>query len=301
MKNATPLARWCAIGACVLPLLAATIPVKAQVADARHAARPTMAVAVISAAQTAPPTGAQKQLDDILSKPAYHRWERRFAKAGPQRAWMKTGPVPRWLSDALHNVGDWLGRKLFSHDDETRTNRTALSDKGWLTLGLVLKIVFWAVLAAVVLLIGWFAIRALLDAKRRPARVKIRPTAEKIRAALSEGAALALAGEEWLAEADQLAGDGDFRAAYRALYLALLSGLHDAGAIHFRRNRTNWTYVREFRGEAAKRGAFENLTGLFDEVWYGLSTPANAETRLPALQAEVAGLIRSNPREGARA
>lgn len=251
------------------------------------------AQAPVPAAQPAS-ADARAQLDEILAKPAYHRWERRFADEHPQDPQlpkMKDRHLPRWLSNALEDFGDWLWRKLFDRGSGPDSASSSSGD-AWFTVGKVLKVVFWAVLAGVVLLIGWFAARALLDARRGAPVAKIRPGAEKIRAALADGAALALAGEEWLGEADALAAGGDFRGAYRALYLALLSGLHEAGAIRFTRSRTNWTYVRDFKGGEADRGSFETLTGMFDQVWYGLSVPPDAAARLTPLQHEVARLIR---------
>jgi len=89
--------------------------------------------------------------------------------------------------------------------------------------------------------------------------------------------ALARAPEGWWSEADRLAAEGRFREAVRALYLAVLSALHRAGAIDYEPTRSNWDYVRTFRGEAAQRGPFRELTNRFDFVWYGRrgADPAN--------------------------
>jgi Domain of unknown function (DUF4129) len=67
----------------------------------------------------------------------------------------------------------------------------------------------------------------------------------------------------------RLEDEKNFRAMYRALYLALLAGLHAAGKIDHHRNRTNWAYVQHFRGPGEERDLFGDLTGLFDRVWYG--------------------------------
>ena len=242
-------------------------------------------------AQAAP--DAQKQLDEILSKPSYHRWERRFAQERPEQPEREEQP-PGWLSAAWEKFTAWLNRRSIPDDapsKSTHSSSSASDGASWFAAGPILKTVFWVVLAAAVVLIGWFIVRALMDAKGRGTKIKVKPGAEKIREALASGAALALDGQEWLEEADQLVASGNFRAAYRALYLALLSGLHASGAIHFRRSRTNWTYVRDFKGEVQDRGSFEQLTGLFDAVWYGLQIPEDAPGRLPALQGEVARLI----------
>ena len=107
--------------------------------------------------------------------------------------------------------------------------------------------------------------------------------------ALAEGEALAFQSPEWLDEADRLAAEREFRAVYRALYLALLSGLHAANKIDFRKTRTNWTYVRGYRGPEPEKAAFTSLTALFDRVWYG-EQPA-AHSSIPDLRRRVAWLL----------
>ena len=81
----------------------------------------------------------------------------------------------------------------------------------------------------------------------------------------------------------------EFRAVYRALYLALLSGLHAANKIDFRKTRTNWTYVRGYRGPEPEKVTFTSLTALFDRVWYG-EQPA-AQSSIPEVRRRVAWLL----------
>ncbi len=95
------------------------------------------------------------------------------------------------------------------------------------------------------------------------------PSRQAIEQAMQCGDALAMASDAWLAAAQQFSVDGDFRAMYRAMYLALLAGLHETGKIQFRRQQTNWQYVRTFRGEDIQRNTFVSLTEMFDRVWYG--------------------------------
>ena len=92
---------------------------------------------------------------------------------------------------------------------------------------------------------------------------------EQVRRALEEGEATALDAPQWLAAADRFGREGDSRALCRALYLGLLAGLHASNRIDFRRTRTNWTYVRGYRGPEEERRSFAALTEMFDRVWYG--------------------------------
>jgi Domain of unknown function (DUF4129) len=129
--------------------------------------------------------------------------------------------------------------------------------------------------------------------------IGVKPTAntarvlsqEQIREAMESGNALALDSSQWMEQARRLAGEQDFRAVYRALYLALLSGLHAAGKIEHNRNRTNWVYVAHYRGPAPERARFSELTELFDRVWYGRKTAQ--EDNLDQLRVDVAMLTRA--------
>jgi len=75
--------------------------------------------------------------------------------------------------------------------------------------------------------------------------------------------------DEWEQFARAFLAGGDFRQAIRALYLATLVYLHRQRLIDYNRARTNWHYVRHFRGETGSRSVLRALTQAFDEVWYG--------------------------------
>jgi hypothetical protein len=72
--------------------------------------------------------------------------------------------------------------------------------------------------------------------------------------------------------AEALARDGDFLAAVRHLYLAVLTQLHQADLIRYERTRTNGEYLRQLRGNEATgtlAEPFGRLTQLFEQKWYG--------------------------------
>ncbi len=75
--------------------------------------------------------------------------------------------------------------------------------------------------------------------------------------------------EGWAGLADQLAARGDFREAIRHLYLALLSRLHRDGAIDYDPAKSNWDYLRGFKGPGGWLSPFRDLTRRFDFAWYG--------------------------------
>jgi len=71
--------------------------------------------------------------------------------------------------------------------------------------------------------------------------------------------------------AEQQAKAGDYRRAFRLVYLASLVALDTGGVLRFDRSKTNWEYLRALR--AAGRGdiysALTPLTREFDQAWYG--------------------------------
>ena len=80
--------------------------------------------------------------------------------------------------------------------------------------------------------------------------------------------ALARPADAWARFADEFRRKGEWRLALRALYLRILVVLHERGAIHYERQRTNGDYVTALsRGPAGE--PFGRLTVLFDQAWYG--------------------------------
>ena len=77
------------------------------------------------------------------------------------------------------------------------------------------------------------------------------------------------AASSWADEADALATEGQYGAAIRTLYLAVLSQLDANGAIEARPGRTNGELIRGFRGPGAWLVFFTDVTLGFERVHYG--------------------------------
>ena len=133
---------------------------------------------------------------------------------------------------------------------------------------------FWTAVLVVgaVLALGWVVARLVgadgggVFARRQPA-----------------GPGAALLDAEDIAEVDlgaRLAaavGRGDLREAVRVRYLLVLQALDAAGAVAWRRDKTNREYVAEVaRSRADLAPAFRSATRVFDAVWYG-ERPVPAE------------------------
>ena len=242
----------------------------------------------------ASPANADKQLEQILQQPLYQRWKLRQQRVEEASGedFQLSDSMRETLNEMMKSAGKSL-KKFFDWAFGGSRNRNPGSNWSWGGGGIagLLEIIAWIVLLGLLVFIALIIYRAYRE-KSRIGKTNRILSREQVHKALVGGEALALTDAQWLSEAQRLAAANDFRAAYRAIYLALLSGLHEFGKIDFRRNRTNWIYVRNFRGQEAERRVFDELTGLFDQVWYGRKLAQGSS--LGALQVQVAKLLRKD-------
>ncbi len=175
-------------------------------------------------------------------------------------------PPPPSVADKL---AAWLD-KLFRRRSSPQTpNVPNANPKVILGILVVIAAAAFAVLVAVL-------VQAI---GRREARA--RPLAlDEEEAALVE----ARDNESLLALAEQSANVGDYRRAFRLVYLASLVALDTNGVLRFDRSKTNWEYLRLLRaaGRSDVYAALTPLTREFDQVWYGFA-PADASQYARAL------------------
>jgi hypothetical protein len=211
---------------------------------------------------------AQQQLQRVLEQPAFEQWQRRQARAeGGQDDALVPDAWRQWVLDTRDTIFDWV-ESLFS-GQQPQTNPGA--GPGSFSFATVLETLAWILIGILVLFVLGVIVRLLAGARAAPKETPV--TRQRLKDAMDAGEALAADSGQWLSEAEQLADEADLRRSYRALYLAMLSGLHRAGAIDFRPNRTNWMYVRQFRGQGEQRDRLSQLTRQFDAVWYGRQNP----------------------------
>ncbi len=221
----------------------------------------------VAMAQTdapAPTRDAHARLDEILHRPEFTAWRLRQDGRLPD---LDNPYSERWaelIKKPFRAIRDFL-EWMFRGGSRSVFSPTRLSGDG---LSIILKMVAWVLVAAVVIFVGIVLVK-IMGSTPQSVTVANVLSREQVQAAMESGDALALASAQWMDEARRLADEQDFRAVYRALYLALLSGLHSAGKIEHNRNRTNWVYVQHYRGPVSERDLFSELTELFDRVWYG--------------------------------
>jgi len=169
-------------------------------------------------------------------------------------------PPPPSLAD---KIAGWLD-KLF----KPRKQNPAPAPSGSINPNVIQGILIVIAAAAFAILV-WVLVQAV---GRREARV--RPLAlDEEEAVLVE----ARDNNSLLALAEQQAKLGDYRRAFRLVYLASLVTLDTDGTLRFDRSKTNWEYLRALRasGRSDVYTALTPLTREFDQVWYGFA-PTNA-------------------------
>lgn len=231
------------------------------------------------------PSGdAVHELDVLLRRPEFNRWRQwGGADQSSLAQYLPEWNVPQrpgWLDRCV----DWL-RERFQRDAPSLPS----PNLPFSPLHAALKPVVWILVALVALMLVVGVVREWRNRRRRKGATAVLHR-EKLREAMDRGDALAADEDDWRAGARAFHAEGDARGAYRALYLALLASLHRHRWIVFKPARTNWAYVRGFRGPVPSRDAFAALTETFDECWYGGRQPSLDE--FPALEARADQLAR---------
>lgn len=229
-----------------------------------HGERLTTEAADVSAAETDP----KAQLEQIMADPLFERWQRRqIREQAPEQGWLSRHD--HWIEPWRERVRDFL-RWLFDRDD-----RPATADRGeGAPLGTVMRWLGWIVAGGLGALVLVTLARMLRVRSRADEPVTV--SRGRIREALESGEALAVDSDVWHEQAQHLADTEDLRLACRAIYLALLAGLHERRKIDFRPHRTNWMHVRHYRGSTSERAMLAELTRVFDDAWYGHHPPDRA-------------------------
>lgn len=155
-----------------------------------------------------------------------------------------------WLERMKRLFYDWLLRLLASIT--SRFPKVALPAK-------ILAIIAWAVLSIAGLVIIVAGLRLLTRPRRRA------------RGAPAPRAIVRLTHADWLEQAAKAAESGDYRTAVRAVHMAALARLDEAGMVSFDSAATDSRFVRMLRerGQHEVAVTLEALNRLFALIWYG--------------------------------
>lgn len=208
---------------------------------------------------------AQAQAKEILSRPEFQavvKKEKAETTAEPE------GPdEPGWFAKLVRRFLKWLEDLFKSDPKDDKPKPIDLPDGPRDMAGANTVMIVALVLVAAVLV--FILVRSL---KKKPTeQTDLDETGGLSQQSLAhdELSALSKPAETWAGLADELAARGEFREAIRHLYLALLSRLHRDGVIDYDPTLSNWEYLFAFKGAAALKAGFKELTRRFDFAWYG--------------------------------
>ena len=182
----------------------------------------------------------------------------RSARAVLAQPEFASAPLPP--PSLAERIADWLDR-LFTRrpsPNMPRFNGPSINPN-------IIQGILIAIAAAAFIFLVTVIVRAI---GRRDARIKPLVLDEE-EAVLVE----ARDKDSLLALAEEQAKSGDFRRAFRLIYLAALVALDTGGVLRFDRSKTNWEYLRALRaaGRSDVYAAMTPLTREFDQVWYGFA------------------------------
>jgi len=173
----------------------------------------------------------------------------------------------KFIRDPEGGSSNWLGRvaeriaELFRREQRPRPRRE-IPEFGWLS-GLFYGLM-WTLLGVAVLAFLWIVFtrfRWVFGWKKKiKASGGILEDDEPMRTE-----------DEWVLEAERLYAEGKPREAIRALYLAILVRLDDAGVARLIRTETNWEHEHRVRLSPTRPPSLDirEATRRFDWVWYG--------------------------------
>jgi hypothetical protein len=90
-----------------------------------------------------------------------------------------------------------------------------------------------------------------------------------VREILGEEITAETTAEDLMARAAELARQGDYRAAIRRAFVALLFELEQRGKVRLDPSKTNHDYLKEVRHDSTLIEPVTSMTSLFERVWYG--------------------------------
>jgi hypothetical protein len=204
---------------------------------------------------------------------------------GPIKSFVRKGAaILRALASGIGRLWRRINRwfdSLFPGTAPTAVRDSAGSSIGAAALRILLLLFATAVVVFVGAIVYLVITRA--RAERRKA-VEAKAVAPAMPDVADEGShAGQLGTEEWLDVARSHLSRGEWRLAWRALYLATLARLAADGLVTLAKAKTNLDYEREVRRRALGRtdltDAFAYRRTAYEDVWYGHLRPEESEAR----------------------
>jgi hypothetical protein len=230
-------------------------------------------------AKTVPAAELDQAIDQVLAGDDF-RWR---LPPAPDEVKPAEGPITRFfqrgydlvnkmfrgVGNWIKDVVDWLGRRFSSGKE---SSKSAGAGSMAAALGMIL---IWGFVIVALGLVLWVIYLVIVQARRTKLPVVTARAVAAAKPDLRDEAVQAalLPTDGWLALAKEEMARGEWRLAWRALYLATLARLSGEGLLALAKHKTNLDYERELRRRALSRQdvvkRFSVRRRGFEDVWYG--------------------------------
>jgi len=255
------------IAACLLAFLVLT-----HAAPTRAAEEPQTP---ITTRKTISPDELNRAIDETIQHRKY-TWRmprERVAEAEAAEKGILAGffeSVGKLIRDAIKGTLEWIGNILQKFFRGRSWSPTSGSGSGWAAM---LELVLYALVAAVLLAIGFLLVRLWRNRQPKPELVQTEALLPVPDLRDENVSADQLPEDGWIKLARELLARGEFRLALRAYYLSSLAHLAERNLISLARFKSNHEYERELNRRAHSfpnlRQLFGENVNAFDRVWYG--------------------------------
>ncbi len=201
-------------------------------------------------------------------------------------------PLSARIGESIAEVFEWIGEKLVRLAEWFLRNSGNRRLPAARTSNIRSEVIGVAALIALLLIV--LAVQVL---RRSRAAVGTRVESVAPIGSARDEDPLSRGANEWEVYAAQLAAAGRHREAIRAWYHAVLVTCYAAGALHFRKGKTNWEYVATLAPSVAWRPEMIELTRRFEQEWYG--SDASSDEALDLCSTLAKDILESLRRRGA--
>jgi hypothetical protein len=190
-------------------------------------------------------TEANRKLEEILGRPEYANQNK------------QSGFIFKYIFKYIERFVTWLLK--FLPQPATRQGRAS-------PITLIVQILVIGLALAVLI---YVAVKVIWHFQGRNRTTKDKKKKKEPRIVLGERLEPEASATDLLSEAENLARNGEIRAAIRKAYIALLVELGDRKVISLAQHKTNRDYLRAVRTHPALYRNMSGLTDSFERHWYG--------------------------------
>jgi len=195
-----------------------------------------------SQAESARATKIKSDLQAVLNSGEYQREK-------PGESWMSR--AGKWISERWNSIAEWF-RKIFGFSSGVGSGSATIMP--------------YVLVVGLILLLAYGIAYAMKNYSGERGVGQKKPKVDTI---LEPEETAAAEPDAWIDAAKRHAASGDYRRAYRAVFIAILIRMDRIGALKFERSKTNGDYVRTLRDRPALLLFLRPLANDFDARWYG--------------------------------